>query len=158
MLTKRLGKGKGRYMMFKFSLEFRYNRSHISKTQQRWFEAWRSNQCVCSQVSNRKTIAIVSIHAVQREPSSFTCALWACRGYRRGHPTCSRDLWLGSIRRRPDHTAHTGRGWAGTHPPWSPQTTTAADERKRGQEKRRGGTQGSSGRGLQSEKKERKVR
>ena len=76
-----------------------------------------------------------------------TCALWACRGYRRGRPTCSRDLWLGSIQRRPDRTAHTGRGWAGTHPPWSPQTTTAADERKR-----RGGKQGSNGRGLQSEK------
>lgn len=37
--TKRLGKGKGHYIMFNISLVLRYNLSHISKNQQRWFEA-----------------------------------------------------------------------------------------------------------------------
>lgn len=64
----------------------------------------------------------VSFHAT-------TCARWACRGYRRVRPMCSRDLVPGSTRRRPDRTAHTGTGPAGTHPPLSPQTTTAEDER-----------------------------
>lgn len=39
-------------------------------------------------------------------------------------------LWPGSTQRRPDRTAHTGTGPAGTRPPWSPQTTTAGDQKK----------------------------
>lgn len=49
-------------------------------------------------------------------------------GCRHVHPRCSKDPLPGSIQHKPDHTAHTGTGPAGTHPPLSPQTTTVGDE------------------------------
>lgn len=55
--TKRLGKGKAHYIMFKISLEFRYNLSHISKNQQRWFrhEA-RTSRFVLRSVTGKRSL------------------------------------------------------------------------------------------------------